>query len=189
MLASRLLSRSSKSSTTKIVRELGSGYGQSSPMDVLYQFMENKMPPLTSAIVSMLKGRDFKGDKPTLLSGVQRTTVPISISNAIQLKDDNSASAIAGVIADTLGVNANTYGYSEDWNQNTSKYMTAFKNKVSKKTFAEANKEYKKLVSEWLKKTIYTKKYKDMTEDDKRKYVKRQKSQFKKQVLAKYGRR
>lgn len=112
-LASRLASKSYKSSTTGKITPLDSGkYGALTTTDVITNFMTNKLAPVASVANDMLiRGTDFKGNKPTILGEVKNLLVPLPITNYEELrKDPKSANIIAAMIADALGISVNTYG-------------------------------------------------------------------------------
>lgn len=111
-LASRLITKSSKSSTSGKVTELNSGkFGSQTGTDILVDFFQNKLSPLAAAINDIaIRGTDFKGDKPTISSTAQNLTVPIPITNYFELRDNpDAAPMLAAMIADALGIGTNTY--------------------------------------------------------------------------------
>lgn len=111
-LAARLLTLSSKSSTTHKVTPLNSGkFGSSTGADVLVNFAEGKASPEAGIVLDILKGQDFNGNKPTPLNELNNLLTPLPITNAAELYNDpKSAGVLAGTIADALGISANTYG-------------------------------------------------------------------------------
>lgn len=109
VLASRMATNSLKSTTTGKTKTLGEGYKADTRLDVLVNFLTGKANPPARAIFDWAKGLNFDFEKPTVLSTLKQTTVPISIQNAIDLQDEASAQAVLGVILDTLGINTSTY--------------------------------------------------------------------------------
>ena len=111
VLASRLISQSTKSSTTGRVREINTGkYGASTGKDVIYNFFENKLSPAARAARDILEGKDFDGKKPTALSTLNTLYTPIIIENYDELKNNPKAADVLGaMIADGLGIGTNTY--------------------------------------------------------------------------------
>ena len=188
VLASRLLSGSSKSSSTGLVTQFGSGYGQQSRFDTLIDFLTNKTTPPVGAIISFLKGTTPSGQKATLKNVVGNITTPISIQNAINLKDDHSAEAVLGVLLDTIGINANTYNAgATDWTLNPGVELQAFQSKVGDVKFKEANDLYNTKVKTWLEKVKTDSIYKQMSPEDKQKIITRKKGDIKNEVLKQYG--
>lgn len=110
-LAMRLLTMSSKSSISGKVKKLNSGeFGSQTGADVFYNFLENKLSPAASVLKDIMKGRDFQGNKPTVLGEAKNLFVPLPITNYQELKNDpESANILATMIADALGIGTNTY--------------------------------------------------------------------------------
>lgn len=111
-LASRLLTLSSKSSTTGRVYPLNSNkYGSATGTDVIYNFFENKLSPAASIIKDLLKGKDFQGNKLTIGGEVLNLLEPLPITTFRELQNDpNSANLLLAMMADALGISTNTYG-------------------------------------------------------------------------------
>lgn len=127
------------------------------------------------------------GQKPTLGGTLYSAFTPISIQNAIQLKDDKSAEAVLGVLLDGLGVNANTYqATSTDWNQSSGKELLQFKSRVGDTKFKQANDEFNKLVSDKMKKVTADSRYKAMDSSAKADIVTKAKDLIKTQIFKKY---
>lgn len=111
-LAARLLTLSSKSSTTGHVSSLTSGkFGAQTALDVFEGFIENKLSPAAAVVKDILQGEDFNGKKPTLGGEAKNLLEPLPIQNVQEmLADPKSANVVLGTIADGLGITTNTYG-------------------------------------------------------------------------------
>ena len=111
ILVSRLITMSSKSSVTGKITKLNSGkYGAQTGSDVLVNFAEGKLSPIASVVKDILKGKDFNGNKPTVLGEANNLLTPLPVTNAIELNNNpHSANVLAGIIADALGISVNTY--------------------------------------------------------------------------------
>lgn len=111
-LAARLLTMSSKSATTGKVKSLNTGkFGDQTGTDVIYSFAENKLSPAASVVRDLLKGETFQGEKPTLASEAKNLLLPLPIQNPIDTyKNPKAANLLLIIIADGLGIGANTYG-------------------------------------------------------------------------------
>jgi hypothetical protein len=111
VLASRLLTLSSKSSTSGKVTKLDSGkYGAQTGADVFVNFFENKLSPAASVIKDLMNQKDFSGNKPTIKSEASNLLMPLPITNAQELYGDpHAANPILAMIADALGIATNTY--------------------------------------------------------------------------------
>jgi hypothetical protein len=108
VLASRIAEGHYKTTNGQIV-QYGSGYGQKSRFDALMDFLGNKAPPTTGAVIDYLKGKDINGKVPTPLGELYARNVPITIQNLMNLKDQASVSRVVGIITDFMGLNSNSY--------------------------------------------------------------------------------
>ena len=188
-LGARLLTSSTKSSTTGEIKELNTGdFGSQTTFDVLMAFGENKLSPAFRAATDVFKGEDFDGNKPTVGSTIKNLTLPLIIRQYGELKSDpKAANVVAGMIAEGLGISANTYGLSSNWNANNSKQVTGFKEKVSKEDFNKANKEFDQKFSDWYDQTASNEKFWSLSQDDRLSLVTSKKNQMTKDVLRSYG--
>jgi len=94
-------------------------------MDALVDFMANKTNPPTHILVDWLRGRDYSGQPFSLKGSLYRASTPISVQQAIDLRNNSSAEALAGVILDGLGINANTYTLYDKNKKKLKKYKPA----------------------------------------------------------------
>ncbi len=113
VLASRIITRSSKSSVTGEVADLSlKGFGKQTVFDALVNFMSNKTSPAATQVVSYLKNesrRDRKKPFSATEAAVNLTT-PLPIQNVFELAHDpESANLLLGMIADGLGISTQTY--------------------------------------------------------------------------------
>lgn len=109
VLASRLISNSSKSTATGKITPYGIKFGQPSRFDAMISFLTNKTNPPAHFVASMLKGKDFSGAPFSAGKALYGAATPITIQQAIALKDSHSADQIAGLITDWIGISSNTY--------------------------------------------------------------------------------
>jgi len=186
-LASRLVSNSTKSSTTGEVKKYGAEYGQADRLDVLVDFLTGKSAPPTRVLVDILKGQTFEGKKPTVGNETFKMWTPISIQNALDLKDDNSAQAVLAVILDGIGINANTYSVTSDWSINESKATDDFKTKYGEKIFNEANDKYNQAFNDWFVKVKTNSVYQGLSSEQKANVISNKKTEIKDDVLRQYG--
>lgn len=188
-LAARLISGESKSSTTGIVSELNSGdFGAQTRMDVIYNFFENKLSPAAAVVKDIMKGEDFSGKKPTIAGELARVSVPISVQNYMELKDDpESAPILLALIIDALGLGVNTYSAKEEWSASSSDELKSFREKVGEDKFKEANDQFNAEFNSWLDDAVEKEKFLELDEDDKKSVVSKKKNEIKAKVLSKYG--
>lgn len=189
-LASRLLSQSSKSSSTKNVTKLNSGvYGSQTLMDVVNTFFQNKASPVGGVAIDTLKGKTPQGEKPTLKSETLKLVTPLNINNFQELKNDkNSANMLASVLADTFGVSTNTYGKSTaKWDVNTNKTLAAFQKKVGDAKFQQANQDYNNTLDQYMRKLTSSPVYNSLPTTEKKTLVIGTKAKAQDTVLKKYG--
>ena len=104
-LAARLISNERKNLKGEIKKYEG-GFARYSKFDALANFLVNKTPPPTRVVVDWLKDRDFEGDPFSPVKAAADVTTPITVQQAIELKDKASADRVAGVIFDALGVSS-----------------------------------------------------------------------------------
>lgn len=188
ILTSRIFNQTTKSSVTDVVLKFGEGYGSQTGMDAIWNFTENKFSPLFSVIKDLIEQQTFEGDKPTIFNEAKNLTTPLIVSTGIDAaKENKKAMILLAVIADGLGFSINTYGYSDNWSQNTGKELQQFKTKVGESRFNEANDKYNKMVNDWLSQNINSEKYKKLSDEDKKSLLTDKKKEFKNRIFKQYG--
>lgn len=110
-LAARLVTLSTKSSTTGRVTPLNSGkFGAKTGLDVAVDFTMNKASPLAGVLIDVLKGRDHEGKKPTILGEAKNLLVPLPVTNVQELMSNpKAANPLLAEMADAIGFVTNTY--------------------------------------------------------------------------------
>lgn len=167
-LASRLAAWSKKSSTTGDVKSLtGGGFGQGDAADLVIDFFENKLSPAAGVARDIMRGEDFNGNKPTIGNIAKGLAMPLVIQNFTQAKQPNSADPLAALIADGLGISANSYSSSPNWKVDSSKELKTFKDKVGAQKFDEAYSKFNKEYSDWYAKTEQNPRFKKLSNEDK----------------------
>lgn len=117
-LAARLLTASTKSTTTGKVNPLNAKdakgnpkFGAQTGKDVFFDFATNKASPFASVLIDMMRNSTFSGQAPTLANEGENLFVPLPITNAQEvIADPKGANAFMTIIADGLGIATNTYG-------------------------------------------------------------------------------
>lgn len=187
ILASRIATQSTKSSVTGKVTKLGEGFGSPTGMDTFWQFTENKFSPMFSQIKEIAEQETFAGDKPTPLSVVKGLTVPIILEEgATASQNEKSANLALILIAEGLGISANTYSINTNWEQSTSKELKGLKQKIGQKRFKQANDRFNKAMRNWFAVVQKTKKYKDLSDDEKGKLITDKRKEVKDRVFKQY---
>jgi len=186
-LAARQITNSTKSSTTGLVKELGTGeFGASTRLSVAYNFFENKLSPMYSAIKNLLKARDFEGKRPTPISTLKDLFVPIIITNYKELKDDpESADMLLAMIAEGLGISTGTYSGNVDWSQNPGVVLQQFREKVGEQRFKLLNEEFNKKFNSWFKLIQTDPRYKKLLDEDKQRAITKKKMEIKNDIFKK----
>lgn len=110
-LAARMITQSSKSSTTGKVSPLNTGkFGSQTTGDVFVNYFTNKLSPAFSVVKDIANQSTFAGGKPTILGEVSNLLTPLPITNAIEvLNNPKGADPLLTIIADALGIVTNTY--------------------------------------------------------------------------------
>jgi len=186
-LASRLITNSTKSSTTGLVKKLGTGeFGSRDYEDVTMDFFTNKLAPLWSVVRNIRRGKTFEGEKPTAKTTARDLFVPIIITNYKELKDDpESADTLLAMIAEGLGISTNTYSANRDWSQSTGVVLQQFREKVGEARFKKANEEANKKFSVWFRLQQTNPKYKAKSDEDKQKEITKKKIEIKNKIFKK----
>jgi len=188
VLAARQLMGETKSTTTGLIRPFGTDYGDQSRLSVLGDFVINKAPPITAAVWSAMRGTNAIGEPVTPGSLLASTAVPITVQNAFKVASNNpTPTSILGVVADALGVSANTLTNKADWSKNPGKELEAFKAKVGEEKFNEANAKFSAEYGDWLKKIADNPKYQALDTDTKQKVITAKKADIKDKILKSYG--
>lgn len=186
-LAARIATQSSKSSSG-VKHAFGSGFGQTTGMDVLAQFFENKASPAGSLLIDLINQSDRMGNPLTVGGELANFIAPLGTTTAYDLlKDPNSAPFLISMIADSLGISTNTYSASKDWSVNPGKEITQFKEKVGDAKFKEANDAYNSAVHDKIDELLKSDKFNALSDDDKAKVVTDVKSNIKDRVFKDYN--
>ncbi len=179
----------SKNSKTGKFTKLGVGYGTDNPLDLMWSFLEGKASPAASLVRDLWKQEDMQGNPITPTGLVTDRITPIAGQSTYDAyKNPNSAGALAVLIADGLGIGANTRSIGEvNWNKEPGVELKAFRDKVGQGTFDEANREYNKLIGEESKKITEDDRYKDLSDEDKQKVMTKKKDEIKDSIFKKHN--
>lgn len=189
VLASRLITMSSKSSTTGKVTELNSGkFGADTGSDVVFQFFKNKLSPAASIVKDLMEGQDFNGNKVTLLNEANNLFTPMPITTFAELQSNpRSANVLLAMMADVLGVSVNTYSITTNWNNSGSKELGQFKTKIGEQRFTEANKLFNQQFADWFSKVVINPKYTNLDADHQQSVITKEKNDLRDKIFRQYG--
>src|SRR5690606_15686940 len=119
---------------------------QDNRVDALIRYLTNKLSPGGRIAHDALKNEDFTGKPFDVKESVMGATIPISVQNFFENKDNERAvNAIITAIFDGLGIGSNTYSPSSkesDWLHSDTKELTEFRQKFGESTLKQAAKEY-----------------------------------------------
>lgn len=187
-LAARVITGSSKSSSTGVVSKINSNeYGAPTKMDVITDFLTNKTSPVGGVAVDYAKGKTHNNTKPTAANETGTLVEPLNVKNYTELKNDpQSANILASVLADTFGISTNTYGKStKNYNLAPSPTLQAFQKKVGNEKFQQANNEYNKRLDQFMR--DHQQQLNSLNNSDKDATITAAKAKIQKLIYSKYG--
>lgn len=185
-LLSRLITKRVKSSTG-INKPLGTGYGETSGVDLISQFIRYKLSPNASLLIDSITGANAIGEKKTIPQSIIDRFKPMFINSIVELLKSDTNGKFAFALGALFGGGLNTYTQSTDWSQNTSKEMTQFKEKVGIDKLREANESFNQQYSNWLKQQKELESYKNLSDEEKQKLITKQKAKIKDDIFKQYG--
>jgi hypothetical protein len=112
VLATRLITGDMRTQKGKYI-DLDSGkFGALSRASALGQFAEGKLSPPFGAALDYLQGKDFDGNKPTLLSTLKRLTMPMSLDSTMKTFENSKDADLLLLLIltglNTVGFNTST---------------------------------------------------------------------------------
>jgi len=186
-----------KTNADEIPRELGKGFGSETRLDLLINFLRDKLAPVAGAISDALASKDMFGEKfnvageggqPANRTELFNKLMPITAQDFINMAmddPDNLKAIIASPLA-IFGVQMKTEA-PNDWGNSGSKELAQFHQEVGNETFKEANEEYNKKVDEFHDSLQDDEEYRKMSDEEKERYVIDQKSDIKKDIFDEYN--
>lgn len=189
-LASRLITNSTKSSTTGIITKLGSGeFGSQTRKDVIYNYFEDKFSPTAAVVRDLLEEKTYQGKKPTVTGELVNLFAPMAATNYFEsIPDPDSANKVAILIAEELGINTKNYAVNEaDWTQSTSAELQQFRKAIGDVKFKMENVNFNKRFNNWFKLNQTNPKWKALSEEDKKRKIAEKKEYFKNLIFAQYN--
>lgn len=187
-LISRIFTNQRKSTTTRVKTTIGEDYGSGTGMDVIWDFIENKTSPFASLIKNFINRKNFSGEPLTAKNIITDMTVPIIIETGMETYDTEGVGmTLLALIADGLGLSANTYSYSGRWGQGNTKWEQQFKSEKGEKALQQAGKMYDKLVNQKIKELNNNKEFMTFDDDKKMSELTKEKNKIKKEVFKLYN--
>lgn len=192
-LAARLLTSSSKSTTSGQVTKLNSGkFGSQTDMDVFNNFWENKLSPAAGVARDIAKGQDPNGNKPTVANEAKNSLLPIGIQNFTQTKSDpHGGNALLVSIIDGLGISANTYtatkGNKSPWETSTSKEVQQFKSAVGPAKFKAASGQYNTQLNTFMSGIVKDKGYQKLPVSQQQEVITQEKAKIQSKLFKQNG--
>lgn len=188
-LAARIVTQSTKSSSTGNITPINSGdFGAKTGKDVVVDYLTNKLAPVGQVVIDLLNQQDRNGDKLTPQGELGTLGLPLPIATYQELQaNPKSADTIAAMIADGLGISTNTYSNTEkDWIKNPTKEQQAFLDKMGEKNFKDANGIFNERYGHWIDDMIKNKTYKNLTSDQQSAVIKKKKDNIQKEIFKEY---
>lgn len=186
--------------------------------DVIGAFTEGKLSPAARVVIDswrlITEGEDAKNFmyQPITVRGLlSDTLLPISVENLTELtmKTENKTAQVVGILADIVGLGANTYGISEKdlgksdelkkaefelaWrlDRNPADIKPSKSSNIMKKLSGERKEraiaEYSKLYNEQATKLIKSPKYQKMTNEEKSEALTKVRKDVNQTIKKKYG--
>lgn len=111
VLLSRILQSKMKSSTSGKESDINTGeYASLKSTDLIGDFTQNKFSPFLNELIYIINREDRDGNVPTVGSVLKDLYVPLGITSIPDLLNNpDAANFIAATIANTFGVQSNTY--------------------------------------------------------------------------------
>ena len=111
-LAARLVTHSTKSSTSGKITQLDTGkFGSPTSKDQIVNFLEGRLSPVGGTLLNLFNKQTFTGEKPNVKNTLQSLFEPIPAQTYEQLKlgRATTAQSIATLLLQQLGVMSSTY--------------------------------------------------------------------------------
>ncbi len=111
ILASRIVSRKFTSSTTGITKSIDTRkFGALGGKDLVFNFLENKLSPAAGLTLSIIDQKTWDGNQLTIPQMVNDALTPLIVQNIFETGSaDDSANVLAALMAETMGVNVQTF--------------------------------------------------------------------------------
>lgn len=123
-LIGQLSTGETKSTTTGVIKELGTKMGQRSRYDVVLSFARGKLSPVPATVVDVLAGKTMMGEDVTFESKAVNSLMPLIVSDIKSAVYDKGVSGIltAGIPA-TFGIGVQNYPPAGSYPQESANSM------------------------------------------------------------------
>lgn len=186
-----------KTNQEGITKELGVGFGTPTRGDLMISFLRGKLAPVASIIADAIWHKDMSGEKFNIAGeggqSANRTElfnkfVPITMQDYINMaiNDPNNLKAIIASPLATFGMQMESQP-PQDWHSSDSAEIKQFRQTVGEDTFKQANKEYDDKVDQLHEDIKGDENYKNMSDEEKNRYIINQKSQIKNDIFDEYN--
>ncbi len=109
VLASRIVTKETVSSTTGEVTELEGGFAKPSRWQISGDFLENKLSPVGGYVADWQKNENFSGDPFAWKKELGRIMLPLGAENAYEGFKSTPAAGVASVGLGSIGFGTQTY--------------------------------------------------------------------------------
>jgi len=177
-----------KSSTGNWTNLYKPEYGQADAVDVIVDTIAlNRLAPIGAVIRDMYRGEMFGGDPFNIQQLIINSTIPLSIQNLYELREESWTAILALSLAELSGFGVSAYEYKSNWEQRTSKTMTEFREQVGQDKFKQANEDYNRAYNVWLEEVEKDSKYKNLTDEGRKDLKSKARSAIEDKILDEYG--
>jgi len=177
-----------KASTGNWTNLTAGEFGKDDAVDVFMDaLLLNRLAPIASILRDYYRGEMFGGEPFDIKKSIVNSLTPLSIQNVNEVKDEKFEAVLAVGISEFFGLGVSTYKYQSNWSRSTSKEMKQFKEQVGEQKFKDANDSYNRAYNAWLDSVKEDSKYKELSEDGKKKLESSARSAIKKRILKEYG--
>lgn len=187
VLASRLYTKSTKSSTTGIIKPLGDKVGETSGAKLIGNALRYKLSPNASLLVDAIVGSNALGEKKTIPESVIDRFRPMFLNSLYDLVKSDTDYKFQLATGALFGAGLQTFSFEDNWNESEGVELKQLKEKIGQEAFDEANEKYNKDVQELLKVLQDDKKYQSLSNEEKQKNLTKEKDKIKKDIFKSYN--
>jgi hypothetical protein len=183
VLMARLVTNKTKSTTTKLMKELGEGYGARTKGDTIMSFVRNKFSPNASFVADWLYGENAIGEPFKVTESLRKRAIPLIIQDIIEVAKEDPSMVFYSAMANLFGAGSQSYDMAVDWSIKPGKELQQFLDKVGDDEFKEANHEYNIELQKQFKTLGNSEEYQALSDNEKQKEITRLRNKIKQQIL------